>query len=294
MGIVDEDIVVASSRHRRGHLGAHAAEEGRTPVVGLCPFHAEKTPSFSVNQEEGVYYCFGCQAKRRRHHLRARDRAPRLRRRRRVAGRPRPASRCATPTRTRASGRKRRTALVDAMAAGRRLVPRAAARPRPTPAPARALPARPRASTATSCASYRIGWAPDGWDELARALAAARRRARRRRARVREQPQPPAGLLPGPGAVPDLRRPGRPGRLRRADAARATSGPSTGTRPRRALYAKSKVALRPQLGQGRHRAQPTRSSSARATPTSSASPRPACPAPWPPAAPPSPRSTCGC
>jgi len=30
--------------------------------VGPCPFHQETKPSFSVNEQEGFYYCFGCQA----------------------------------------------------------------------------------------------------------------------------------------------------------------------------------------------------------------------------------------
>ena len=29
---------------------------------GLCPFHGEKTPSFTVDRDKGFFHCFGCQA----------------------------------------------------------------------------------------------------------------------------------------------------------------------------------------------------------------------------------------
>lgn len=36
-------------------------QKGRE-FVGSCPFHAEKTGSFYVNNQKGTFYCFGCQA----------------------------------------------------------------------------------------------------------------------------------------------------------------------------------------------------------------------------------------
>lgn len=53
---------------RRVDLGAvvgryvQLKRSGRS-LIGLCPFHAEKTPSFNVRTDEGFYKCFGCDAK---------------------------------------------------------------------------------------------------------------------------------------------------------------------------------------------------------------------------------------
>ena len=65
MGIVDEDIVAVRDATDIVAVITKYTQLRRTGQrwVGLCPFHAEKTPSFSVNQELGLYRCWGCQVR---------------------------------------------------------------------------------------------------------------------------------------------------------------------------------------------------------------------------------------
>ena len=64
MGILAEDV---QRVRETTDLVALAAEHiqlkrvGRS-VTGLCPFHTEKSPSFSISPEKGVFYCVDTRA----------------------------------------------------------------------------------------------------------------------------------------------------------------------------------------------------------------------------------------
>jgi DNA primase len=64
VGIVDEDVARVKAAVDFVQVASEhiALKKVGRRWVGLCPFHAEKSPSFSVNAEEGLYHCFGCQA----------------------------------------------------------------------------------------------------------------------------------------------------------------------------------------------------------------------------------------
>lgn len=62
MAIADDDIEkIRSAVSIVDVIGEHVQlrKQGRN-WMGLCPFHAERTPSFSVREEMGRYRCFGC------------------------------------------------------------------------------------------------------------------------------------------------------------------------------------------------------------------------------------------
>ena len=61
--IRDEDVALVRQRTSIAEVvSAHVTLRpgGSQTLKGLCPFHEEKTPSFTVRTDKGVFYCFGC------------------------------------------------------------------------------------------------------------------------------------------------------------------------------------------------------------------------------------------
>jgi DNA primase len=133
---------------------------------GLCPFHTEKTPSFSVNGEEGMYYCFGCHQSgdaisfvRAMEHLDFVDAVRYLADRAGI-----------TLHEDREAGRdhQRRSQLLDAMERAVQWYHERLLRA-PDAGPARDY-LRSRGYDGDVVRRFRLGWAPDDWDALAKAL----------------------------------------------------------------------------------------------------------------------------
>ncbi len=169
MGIVTDDIArVREATDFVAIASEHIALKrvGRR-WVGLCPFHAEKSPSFSVNGEEGLYYCFGCgvggdaiRFVQEVEHLDFADAVERL------------ASRAGLTvhydTVAVSQERQRRATLLEAVAKAtewyhQRLLSS------PDAAAARGY-LRSRGYGGDVARKYLLGWAPDAWDGLSRAL----------------------------------------------------------------------------------------------------------------------------
>jgi DNA primase len=169
VGIADDDIVQV---RQASDIVAIISEHVQLKRVGrrwqgLCPFHAEKSPSFSVNQDEGLYYCFGCGAKgdvitfvREIEHLDFVGAIEKLAGRAGVT--------LHYTDKGESEGRKKRKRLLDAVDQAvewyhQRLLSA------PDAAKVRGY-LRSRGFDGDDVRHYRLGWAPDGWDELAKAL----------------------------------------------------------------------------------------------------------------------------
>ncbi|CAB4569859.1 unannotated protein [freshwater metagenome] len=169
MGIQDDDIAAVRNAT---DIVAVISEHVQLKRVGrrwqgLCPFHQEKSGSFSVNAEEKLYYCFGCGAKgdvitfvREVEHLDFVGAVEKLAVKSGVTLR--------YTDEGQNEGRKRRTKLLDAVSKASdwyhdRLLSS------PDAAAARGY-LRSRGLDGDDVRNFGIGWAPEGWDELARAI----------------------------------------------------------------------------------------------------------------------------
>jgi DNA primase len=169
MGFIEEDIArVREATDFVAVASEHIAlkKVGRQ-YQGLCPFHSEKSPSFSINPEKGVYFCYGCGAKgdvisfvRDLDHLDFAGAVEKLASKAGIALR--------YDNESNNKDRIRKTKLFEAMEQATswyhdRLLNSADA------GPARSY-LRSRGYDGDAIRRFRIGWAPEGWDTLVRSL----------------------------------------------------------------------------------------------------------------------------
>ena len=165
MGIVDEDIERVRASVNIVEVVTPWSQLKRVGQrwVGLCPFHAEKTGSFNVNETNGRYKCFGCGAGgdvisfvRETEHVDFVEAIEKL------------AAKAGIQLRYTSGGegreRQRRKGLVEAMGKAigwyhQRLLTA------PDAGPARAY-LRQRGIDGDLAKRFNLGWAPAGWDEL--------------------------------------------------------------------------------------------------------------------------------
>lgn len=169
MGIADEDIERVRAAAKLVDIAQEVVALKRvgTRYVGLCPFHAEKSGSFSVNDDLNLFYCFGCHAKgdvitfvRETQHLDFVGAVEWL------AGRY--GIQITYDNSRESETRSRRKALVEAMGQAvewyhERLLKG------PDAAQARGY-LRSRGYDGDVVRRYKLGWAPDDWDTLCRSL----------------------------------------------------------------------------------------------------------------------------
>jgi DNA primase len=169
MGIVDEDVVrVREATDLVGLVTQHLAlKRVGSNWVGLCPFHGEKSPSFSVSAEKGFFHCFGCGKSgdaitflMEIDHLDFPGAVETLAARANITLRYDDAQQGA--------GRRHRSELVEVMEAAvgwyhERLLTS------PDAGPARSY-LRSRGLGGDTVRQFRIGYAPEGWDLLAKSL----------------------------------------------------------------------------------------------------------------------------
>ena len=171
MGILDEDVArVRQSSDIVAIISSHTQlRKVGTRYSGLCPFHNEKSPSFSVNAQEGLYYCFGCRASgdvitfvRQIEHTDFVGAVEWL------AGRANIDLRYTEQNESEA--RKRKARLYDLM---ERAVDWYHEQLKTSPGGARARGyLRSRGFDGAMVDQFRVGWAPDSWDALAAHLKA--------------------------------------------------------------------------------------------------------------------------